>query len=111
MCVYAVFARIRMPSVSVRLPDEEKAELEAVADLLEEDRSTTIRKALGEGLSELRVRLAIEEYQSGEVSLAAAARLANVTIGEWLEIARERNLTVQLSREDLENEVAAAREL
>ena len=100
-----------MPSVSVRLPDEEKTELEAVADLLEEDRSTTIRKALREGLSELRIRVAVEQYQSGEVALAEAARLSNVTVGEWLEIARERNLTVQLSREDLENEVDAAMEL
>lgn len=97
-----------MPSVSVRLPEEEKAELEAVAELLEEDRSTTIRKALREGLTDLRVRVAVEQYQSGSVGLIEAARLANVSVGEWLEIARQRNLTVQLSREDLENEVETA---
>lgn len=100
-----------MPSVSVRLPDDEKAELEAVADLLEEDRSTTIRKALRDGLEALRIRVAVERYQSGDVSLGEAARLANVTVGEWLEIARDRNLTVQLTREDLEREVDAASEL
>jgi len=100
-----------MPSVSVRLPDEEKAELESVADLLEEDRSTTIRKALREGLSDLRVRVAVQRYQSGEVGLVEAARLANVTVGEWLAVARERNLTVQLTRGDLEREVDAAMDL
>ena len=100
-----------MPSVSVRLPEAEKDELEAVAELLEEDRSTTIRKALREGLSELRVRVAIERYQSGDVAVNEAARLANVTVAEWLEIARERNLTVQFRREDLEREVEAAHEL
>ena len=100
-----------MPSVSVRLPEAEKDELESVAALLEEDRSTTIRKALREGLSDLRVRVAVERYQSGDVSLNEAARLANVTVAEWLEIARDRNLTVQLSREDLEREVDAAGEL
>ncbi len=111
MCVYAVSDCIHMPSVSVRLPDEEKAELESVAELLEEDRSTTIRKALREGLSDLRVRLAVERYQSGDVGVAEAARLANVTVGEWLAIARDRNLTVQLTREDIEREVEAARDL
>jgi len=100
-----------MPSVSVRLPEAEKAELESVADLLEEDRSTTIRKALREGLSDLRVRVAVERYQSGDVGLAEAARLADVTVGEWLAVARERNLTVQLTREDLEREVDAAADL
>ncbi|MFB6200689.1 MAG: UPF0175 family protein [Halorhabdus sp.] len=100
-----------MPSVSVRLPDEEKDELEDVAALLEEDRSTTIRKALREGLDDLRVRVAVERYQSGEIGLAEAARVANVTVGEWLSIARDRNLTVQLTRADLEHEIDAAREL
>ncbi|WP_181685563.1 UPF0175 family protein [Halorhabdus salina] len=100
-----------MPSVSVRLSEDEKTELESVADLLEEDRSTTIRKALREGLADLRVRHAVEQYQSGDVGIAEAARLANVSVGEWLTIARDRNLTVQLTREDIEREVETAREL
>ncbi|CCQ34580.1 hypothetical protein HLRTI_002929 [Halorhabdus tiamatea SARL4B] len=100
-----------MPTVSVRLPDEEKDELEAVADLLEEDWSTIIRKSLRDGLHDLRVRHAVERYQSGDVAVTEAARLANVTVAEWLEIAREKNLTVQFRREDLEREVEAAHEL
>ncbi|WP_135667122.1 hypothetical protein [Halorhabdus rudnickae] len=46
-----------MPSVSVWLPDEQRAELESVADLLAEDRSTTIRN----GLSDLRIRVGVEQ--------------------------------------------------
>jgi predicted HTH domain antitoxin len=100
-----------MPSVSARLPKEEKAELDSVAELLEEDRSTTIRKALREGLHELRVRRAVEAYQSGEESLLEASRIAGVPLGEWLEIAHERKLTTQLSREDLEDDARTALEL
>lgn len=100
-----------MPSISARLPDDEKEAIEEVAAILEEDNSTTIRKALREGLHELRVRVAVERYQSGEASLNEAARIADVSLAEWLEIARERNLTSQLSPEDLEADVDAAREL
>jgi predicted HTH domain antitoxin len=100
-----------MPSISARVPDDEKEAIEEVAELLDEDRSTTIRKALREGLDELRVRLAVERYQSGEVSVNEAARIADVSLGEWLEIARERNLTTQLTLEDLEADAEAAREL
>jgi len=100
-----------MPSISARIPDDEEKALEEVADLLEEDKSTTIRKALHRGLYDLRVRVAIERYQSGEVSVNEAARIAGVSLGEWLEIARERNLTSQLSPEDLEADADAAREL
>lgn len=100
-----------MTSISARLPDDEAAELEAVADLLGLDRSTTIRKALDEGLSELRINRAIEEYQSGNASVNQAARIAGVSIAEWLEIARDRNLTTQLTPDDLQDDADAAREL
>lgn len=100
-----------MPTISARVPDADKERLETVADLLEEDRSTTIRKALREGLRDLRVREAVARYQAGDCSSTEAARVAGVTVGEWLEIARERNLTTQLSRADLERDADAAREL
>lgn len=100
-----------MPSISARVPDDEADELEEVAELLDLDRSTTIRKALGEGLHELRVRRAVEAYQSGDVSVNQAARIAGVSIAEWLEIARERNLTSQLNPADLVDDADAASDL
>lgn len=100
-----------MPTVSTRLSDEAYDDLEAVVELLDEDTSTTVRKALDEGLHELRVRHAVERYQSGDVSVNEAARIADVSLAAWLEIARERNLTTQLSPEDLERDAGTAREL
>lgn len=100
-----------MASISARLPDDEAEELEEVAELLEIDKSTTIRKALTEGLSELRIQRAVERYQTGDVSVNEAARIAGVSVAEWLEIARERNLTTQLSPDDLDADADAAREL
>jgi len=100
-----------MTSISARIPDEDEAELEEVAQLLGEDRSSTIRKALREGLEELRVRLAVEKYQSGEASVNEAARIAGLTVAEWLEVARERNLTTQMKPEDLEDDADSALEI
>ena len=100
-----------MPTISARLSDEEKAELDDVAALLAEDRSTTIRKALSEGLETLRVRVAVERYQSGDISTAEAAHIADLSIAEWLDVARERNLTTQLALSDLELDTDTAREL
>ncbi|WP_330630408.1 UPF0175 family protein [Halocatena halophila] len=100
-----------MATISARLSDSEKEALDEVAVLLDEDRSTTIRKALSEGLTDLRVRVAIKRYQSGEISVKQAAEIADVSLGKWLSIARENNLTSQLSPEELESDVEAAREL
>jgi predicted HTH domain antitoxin len=100
-----------MPTVSVRIPDEEKAELDEVAELLEQDRSTTMRQALREGVETLRVRHAVERYQSEDVSVNEAARLAGVSIAEWLEIANEHGLTTQLDDNDLAFDAERAGEL
>jgi predicted HTH domain antitoxin len=100
-----------MTSISARIPDEDEEELDEVAELLGEDKSSTIRKALREGLEDIRVRAAVEQYQSGDVSANEAARIAGVSIAEWLEIARERNLTTQLKPEDLESDADAALEI
>ncbi|MFB6114112.1 MAG: UPF0175 family protein [Halodesulfurarchaeum sp.] len=100
-----------MPSISARIPDDEEEELAEVIEILGEDKSTVIRKALSEGLGSLRERIAIQRYQAGEISVNQAARLAGVSIAEWLEIAREHNLTTQLQPEDLDSDVDAAREL
>ncbi|MEF8791934.1 MAG: UPF0175 family protein [Haloarculaceae archaeon] len=100
-----------MPAISARLPDDEAEELERVAEMLGEDKSSVIRKALSEGLRDLRVKRAVERYQTGEVSVKQAARIAGVSLGEWLEIARERNLTGQLTPEDLEHDAETALDL
>jgi len=100
-----------MPTISARLAEEELEELESVAELLDDDRSTTIRKALEEGLQELRVREAVGRYQQGDVAVNEAARLAGLSVAEWLDVARERNLTTQLTAADLRRDADDAQEL
>ena len=100
-----------MPSISARIPDDDEEALAEVAELLDEDKSSVIRKALREGLADLRTRVAVERYQTGDISTNQAARVAGVSVAEWLEIARERNLTSQLSPEDLAGDADRAREL
>ena len=100
-----------MATVSVRIPDEEKAELDRVATLLEQDRSTTMRQALREGVETLRSRHAVERYQSGDVSINEAAELAGVSIAEWLELAQDRGLTTQLDETDLSFDAERAGDL
>jgi len=100
-----------MPTVSARVSEEDNEALEDVAELLAEDKSTTIRKALREGLATLRERHAVERYQHGDASANEAARLAGLSIGEWLELAHERGLTTQLDETDLSFDAERAGEL
>jgi predicted HTH domain antitoxin len=100
-----------MPTVSVRLSEEEKQRLEDAAELLGQDRSSTLRQAMAEGIETLRTRHAVERYQAGDASTVEAARLAGVTVGEWLELAGDRGLTTQLDPTDLRFDAERARKL
>lgn len=100
-----------MPTVSVRISEEQRDELDELAELLEQDRSTTMRQALREGTETLRVRQAVQRYQTGDVSVNEGARLAGVSIAEWLEIAHDRGLTTQLDENDLSFDAERASEL
>lgn len=100
-----------MRTARARISEEERNALDEVAELLGEDRNTTVRKALREGLQELRAREAVERYRAGDVSVNQAARIAGVSVAEWLEVARDRELHLQLDSADLEREAEAAREL
>lgn len=100
-----------MPSVSARIPDDDNEEIEAVAELLDSDKSEVIREALREGLAEIRLAVAVEQYQTGEVSVNEAARIAGLSLADWLVVARDRNLTTQLTPADLDADAEAAREL
>jgi predicted HTH domain antitoxin len=105
-----MYDNANMPTISARLPDDEADELDEVAALLDEDRSTVIRKALDEGMHTLRVRLAVQRYQTGAVSVKEAARIAGVSLGDWFDIAREHNLTTQLTPDDIERDVETLRD-
>lgn len=99
---------VSMPSIRVRISDEQQDELNEVEDIMGLDRSEIVRKALAEGLYDLRVRAAVERYQSSDVSVNQATRIAGVSFAEWLEIARERNLMVQLTPADIESDAEVA---
>ncbi len=49
-----------MPSISARIPENEREQLDEVADLLGEERSTTIRRALAHRLRPLLLHATTE---------------------------------------------------
>ncbi|MEF8825905.1 MAG: UPF0175 family protein [Halapricum sp.] len=100
-----------MPSISADVAKETVADVEAVAELLGDDRDTTIEKALREGLETLRIRAAVERYQTGEISVGEAADIADCTVADWLEISHDKNLTAQYAPEELADDAQTVTEI
>jgi len=100
-----------MPSVTLHISEDDAAEIEAVADILDTDKNTVISDAIYEGLADLRCDHAIGRYKAGEISANQAARIADMSLADWLVVAREHGLTSQLRPADLTADADAAEQL
>lgn len=89
------------------MPLQIDTEVEELAKLLDVSKEDAMALALKEGIKEIRLKRAIELYVSGEASVKQAARIADVSLAKWFEVARERGLPVQIDPDELESDVEA----
>jgi len=94
-----------MKVTTVRLMEEESKELSDLAKLLRREKSEVLREALAIGLAEIRLKLAIEAYCRGKVSIGRAAELAKVGLLDLHAELKRRGITVRYGRERLEEEL------
>src|SRR3989344_4204560 len=64
------------------------------------DKSTALRKLLQRCIEEDRKEGAVELYRKGELSLEGAAKFADLYIGEFLELLREKGIELNVTAED-----------
>lgn len=82
-----------MGTISTRVPDDLEADLEDYIERENLDRSTAVRKLLTEGLADWRREYALERLDAGKVSLSRAAEIADLSVWELKDLARERDVT------------------
>ncbi|WP_017342430.1 UPF0175 family protein [Halorubrum sp. T3] len=78
-----------MGTISTRVPEDLEAELEEYLESERLDRSTAVRKLLSEGLDEWRRERAVDRFADGEVSLARAADLTDLSVWEFARLIEE----------------------
>jgi predicted HTH domain antitoxin len=82
-----------MGTISARVPDDLEADLEAYLEAEQLDRSTAVRKLLTNGLNQWRREQALEKLDSGEVTFTRAAEIANMSVWDFAQLAKEREVT------------------
>jgi predicted HTH domain antitoxin len=82
-----------MGTISTRVPDDLEAELEAYLEAENLDRSTAVRKLLTEGLRDWRRERALEQLESGSITFSKAAELAGLSVWDFAQLAKERDVT------------------
>ena len=93
-----------METVSVRL--DRVKELDFMGTVLDEKRSKLIRRLLFKG----REMQALELYRTGKVSLGLGARLAGITLSEFMDLLKRYNVPLNLELEDAKEAMGYAEE-
>jgi predicted HTH domain antitoxin len=93
MFVHIVHIVNIMGTISARVPDDLEAELEAYLEAEQLDRSTAVRKLLMDGLDSWRRERALSKLEAGDVTFNRAAEIADMSVWDFAQLAREREIT------------------
>lgn len=91
-----------MGVTTVRLDDSLIDELDSFAKKEHVDRSTVLKKALEMGLREIKLEDALKAYQKGKISAWKAAELAGISLWEFLDILKRRDIGFRTAEPELE---------
>ncbi len=89
-------------TVSTRMDKGSLHYVEKVSRTFHIDKSTAVRKLLQRGIEEDKKESAVELYRKGELSLGGAAKFADLYVGEFLELLREKGVELNVTTEDYE---------
>ena len=93
-----------MDTVSARLDVET---LNLFEKVLKEERSKVVRELVEAG----KLHKAAELYKMKKVSLGLGAKLAGVSLSEFIDLLKEHNIDLNLEKEDVEKALATARKV
>jgi len=93
-------------TLSTRLTSKEAREIDRLATELGLDRGALLKQIIRKGYNELQIKMALEQYQLGTVTLSRAAEMSGLDLREILlrlpDKAVELNYDLKELRRDLE---------
>jgi predicted HTH domain antitoxin len=97
-----------MAIITARVPEELAKEVERIAQAEALDKSTTIKRLLIKAVEAWKMDHALKLYQEGKISIGKAAEIGGVSLWEIIDNILKRKIPLQMSREDLEEDLKAA---
>lgn len=100
--------REKMRVVAARFPKSSVEELEEIAKEEQVDKSTVVVRALQRYIKDWKVERALTLYREGKVTLWKAARIADVSLWEMMNVVKQRRISMQYTFEDFRGDFEAA---
>lgn len=91
-----------LKTLSTRIDQEGLYYVDKISKMFNIDRSTALRDLLHKGIQIDKKERALDLYSKGKLSIESAAKFADVYIGEFLELLKERGIELNVSVEDYE---------
>ena len=95
----------------MRIPEEFYETVNQLSKLEKQEKSFIVREALKEGLEKLRKERAIFLYKERKLTISEAAKLADISIGEMMELLINAGVKSEISIEDFEKSSKVSLEL
>jgi predicted HTH domain antitoxin len=96
---------MRTATISMRLPSDEIARLEELAQELGIERPTLLKRALRKGAEGLMFERACHAYRVGEATLSKAAAIAGLSLRDMILRLRDEELELSYGVEELERDL------
>lgn len=94
-----------MPTVSVRLNEKTIKDLELIKKDYQIDRSEVVRRLLEKGLKQAKTEKALELLRQHKISIGKAAKIAEITIYEMIELSKKHEIHIGYNQEDLKRDL------
>jgi predicted HTH domain antitoxin len=91
--------------VGTRLPDKMVRDLKAIEQAEQSDRSTIVRKLLSRAIQEWELEYYSRLYGSRRLTLARAAREAQVSLWEMTDYVKTKKIAAQYDLEDFQRDL------
>ena len=100
---------LTLKPLAVRVPAEVEKEICEIVAEEKLDKATVVRNLLELGLAEWRIQTALELLQKGKVTFAKAAEMARVSLWEFADLVKQRNIEwIRYTPEEVERELRKA---
>jgi len=97
---------LTLKPLAVRIPEKIEKDIREIIKEENLDKATVVRNLLEIGVAEWRKKTALDLLQKGKVTFAKAAEIACLSLWEFSDIVKQRNVEwVRFSPEDIEKEL------
>ena len=101
----------KLISVTARLGSDSLKYIKNMSKMFDLDTSAALRNVLQKGIQEDKKERALELYIKGKFSIEQAAKFANMYIGDFFDLMRQKGIESNLTLEDFNDSIKHAKRL